>query len=405
MVACDRLLAMLTPPAVDLDLFDDALLADPWSSYASIRDTAPVVRISNDLYDVYAISRYDDVKGALKDWQTFSSTGGIGFSGAVVSDPHRVSVLNLDPPEHTGMRGILLKGLGVPSVRRLHDMLAELADEYVAQIADRREVDLVVDLVQPFVTRVIGELVGVPDEVLQRFAADGHHLFNVNGPRNERFRASAPIAQGLVEAMNGITKADLRAGSLGWELYEAAERGEVPSAVNSLIAPYVGPAFDTTISGLGSTLWLLGEYPAQWERLRGDASLALATFNEGVRCEPAIHTWARVCRDGAVVDGYEIPAGARVAVLLGSANRDDRHFSEPDRFDISREQGDSLAFGFGVHHCLGAPLARAEAAALLASLSRVVSAFEIGRPARRLNNTTRGLSHLPATLVTECSRG
>jgi len=161
---------------------------------------------------------------------------------------------------------------------------------------------------------------------------------------------------------------------------------------------FVGPAFDTTISGIGSTLWLLARHPDQWALLRDDPSLIPAAFNEALRLESPIQIWGRACRDGAELDGVRIPPGSRIALLLGSANRDDRHYSDPDGFRIGRNPKDHVAFGHGIHTCLGMSLARAEAHALLGAVVAQVRTLECGEPTRQPRNTTRGLDSLPMTM-------
>jgi len=127
-------------------------------------------------------------------------------------------------------------------------------------------------------------------------------------------------------------------GSMGWSLFEAEARGEIPAdSTTMLIWNYIGPAFDTTINGIGSTVWALARDPEQWKILKDEPALIPSAFNEGLRMETPISIWARGCRNGAEIDGVTIPPGSRMCVLIASANRDERHYPDPDRYDVRRD--------------------------------------------------------------------
>jgi cytochrome P450 len=166
-----------------------------------------------------------------------------------------------------------------------------------------------------------------------------------------------------------------------------------------LIFNFMGAAFDTTINAIGSIIWLLATNPSQWDALRGDPSLVPSAVNEGMRRESPLQIWGRFCRESTPVDGATVPEGTRVAVMIGSANRDERHYPDPDRFDVRRNPGDHLGFGQGIHLCVGAPLARIEIASVLGALVKKVRTIELaGDPVRRLSNTTRGFESLPVAV-------
>jgi cytochrome P450 len=383
-------------PGSEVDLWSDESLHEPWAGYRSIRDAAPVVELVK--HGLYAIARYADVKRALRDWETFTSAQGVSFNEFANSASPGTAPAS-DPPEHTQIRGAMLQRLKLSEIRGLQDRLQAKADRLVTELLERGSFDVVPDVAQRFVVESVGELVGISGEVLERFGSGGHEIFNIIGPDNERLQTSLPGAVGLLQLAHSLTKADMVPGGMGWDLFEAEERGLVPpNSSGNLIFNYLGPGFDTTIGGLGSTIWLLATHQDQWERLRKDPSLAAAAFNEGLRLESPINLWSRVCRPGAEVDGVEIPAGARVAILLGAANRDERHYDDPDTFDIDRNPQDHLAFGSGIHLCVGAPLARAQGTALLTALARQATVLECGEPVRRLNNITRALGSLPTEL-------
>jgi cytochrome P450 len=213
-------------------------------------------------------------------------------------------------------------------------------------------------------------------------------------------RAALPRLEAMMTLIAEIYDAGtLAPGGFGSTIADAARRGEIPrDAAIGLLAGYVVAAFDTTINGIASGVWLFATHAEQWEQLRADRALVMRAFNEILRMETPIQNFSRVTtRDVDIGDGVVIPAGARVIVSYASANRDERHFDDPERFDIRRNRMDHLAFGFGNHGCAGQGLARLEAHAVFKALASRVSRFELaGSPARQINNITRGFAHIPA---------
>jgi cytochrome P450 len=189
-------------------------------------------------------------------------------------------------------------------------------------------------------------------------------------------------------------------GCFGARIQRAAERGEIERArCPSLFVDYLGPSLDTTISGIGNAVWLFATHPDQWELLRAEPQRIKAAFNEALRLESPISGFTRVARVDAVVGDVTIPAGSRVLVSFASANRDERRWDDPERFDITRESAGQLAFGHGEHACVGMGLARLEGAAVLRALVERVEHIELaGEPERKLNNLIRSFRSLPVAV-------
>jgi cytochrome P450 len=166
-----------------------------------------------------------------------------------------------------------------------------------------------------------------------------------------------------------------------------------------MMLDYVTPSLDTTILGITATIALFARHPDQWTMLREDRSLIPHAINEALRVETSVPQFTRVLTDDHEIDGVELPAGSRVALLYGSANRDERKYPDPDRFDITRKPSDHLAFGRGEHVCVGMHLARLEMSTLLDRLADRVERFEIVDSAPLLNNGLRGLARLEVTVV------
>ena len=168
-----------------------------------------------------------------------------------------------------------------------------------------------------------------------------------------------------------------------------------------LIVGYLAPSLDTTISAIGSAVWLLARYPAQWAALRSHPALVPNVFNETLRLESPLRAFSRVTTVTARAGDVDIPAGARVVVLYASANRDKRHFPHPDEFDITRPNaGEHLGFGWGVHGCAGQGLARMEAHALLTALAEQIDRIDLTAPATAvLNNLINARASVPVTVT------
>jgi cytochrome P450 len=383
-------------PTSNLDLWSSEVLCEPWERFRVIRDTAPAVYLEQ--YDVYAVGRYGDVRGLLRDWQTFTSADGVAFND-LMNEAEMGTAPGSDPPEHDAIRSAMLERLRLTEVRGLAELVQRRADEMVAELVERGSFDLVADLAQRYVTEVVGELIGLDRERLARFGPAGPVFFDSTGPEGDLTYEAVPVALELLQDIGALTKDDMAPGSMGRSLFEAEERGEIPTdSTTMLIWNYIGPAFDTTINGIGSTVWLLARDPEQWKLLRDEPALIPAAFNEGLRMETPISIWARGCRGGAEIDGITIPPGSRMCVLMASANRDERHYPDPDHYDVRRDPHDHVAFGHGIHSCVGSSLARTEAHAVLTALVNHVTTLECGDPVRKPHNTTRGLHSLPMTI-------
>ena len=387
-----------TLPVADLDLFADEVLLAPYDSYRSLRRVGPVVYLGK--LGIAAVTSFAAVRAALRDWQAFSSTAGIGFNDAM-NAPIPGNIVYMEPPEHTEARRAMVARLGLGKVRDAIPEANRKADELVRALRGRGEFDVVHDLAEVFVPAVAGYLLGIRDELMERFVSFSTAAFNAAGPDNARAAAGLAITREVSDFAATLTKEDMRPGSVGWDILDAAERGQSPPAMRPfLVLNFMGAAFDTTINAIENLVWLLAANPGQWQLLRDNPALADAAVSESLRIESPLQVWGRFCHRDAVLAGMIVPAGTRVGMLLGCANRDESHYSNPDRFDITRNPTDHLAFGNGIHRCVGAPLANLELAAIAGALVRNVRSIELAGPSvRRLNNTTRGFETLPVAIT------
>jgi cytochrome P450 len=222
-------------------------------------------------------------------------------------------------------------------------------------------------------------------------------LFNCIGPMNDRTVQSFPVLNEMMEyATNEAVRGKLKPGSWAEGILDAVDRGEVPGeACPALMVDYMGPSLDTTIFAISNAVWLFAQHPGQWELVREDPALIRGAINEVLRYESPIQgAFSRYVEHDVDMDGVLLPAGSRAILFYGSANRDERKYAGPDRFDVRRGANDQISFGAGPHACVGMHLARIEMRALFTALAGRVRRFEVVDAERALHNVLRGFNRL-----------
>jgi cytochrome P450 len=375
-------------PTTDLDPWSEEALADPYPVYRQLRDLGPVVWLER--YGLPTLPRYGEVRAALTDWETFSSASGACLDEAQAQRMPE-SILTSDPPVHQTYRKPVADQLSVAALAGDVAGIDAEAQRLVAALVDAGGCDGVAELASAFSVRVVADLVGLPEAGREVLAPLGERAFNSMGPADAR-HADGLVALGELFDYTFGHAADLCPGSRGAELMEAGHP-------QGLIA-YTWPGVDTTVHALSSAVLEFARHPDQWTLVRADRSLIPSAFNEVLRLHAPVQTFARVTTRAVTVGEVTLPPRQRVAVMFGSANRDERRYPDPDRFDVTRNPTDHLAFGRGVHRCVGINLARVEAHALLGALADRVARFElVGAAEWKLNNTLHGLARLPVALV------
>ncbi|MET9255092.1 cytochrome P450 [Streptomyces sp. NPDC003717] len=346
-------------------------------------------------YDMYALPRYDEVRAAATDWQTFSSARGVFVDRDVNAQLEGITLCS-DPPEHTAMRSVLGRPLRADRMREVTPRIETEADEVVERVVSRGRCEVVTELAEHLPMTVVSELVGLPEHGREKMLEWAAAIWNTQGPADERAAAAGPAVQEFMSfAMNEAVPGKIE--PVGWaaQLYEAADRGEIAhDKCPVMMLDYITPSLDTTVLAIANTVALFAEHPDQWDLLRNDRSLIPHAINESLRLESPVPQFSRVLTEDHVIGGVELSAGSRVALLYASANRDERHYPEPTRFDITRRPSDHLAFGRGEHVCVGMHLARLEMSALLERLADRVTRFEILDSRPMINNGLRGFDHL-----------
>lgn len=388
---------MPTIPASDIDLYTEQARTDPYSIYSELRALGPVVHLSR--YDLYALPRYDEVRAALMDWKTFSSARGV-FVDPVVNAQLEGITLCSDPPEHTALRSVLGRPLRQDRMREITPRIEAEADRVVGELVGRGRFEVVTELAEHLPMAVVSDLVGLPDHARKKMLDWAEAIWDTQGPADDRAAAAMPaVEEFLAFAANDAVPG--RIDPAGWaaHLYQAADRGEITrDKCPMMMLDYITPSLDTTILAITNAVALFAENPDQWDLLRKDRSLIPHAINESLRLESPVPQFSRVLTEDHQIGGVPLPAGSRVALLFGSANRDERHYPDPARFDITRRAADHLAFGRGEHVCVGMNLARLEIGALLERLADQVSRFEIRESRPLINNGLRGLEHLDVSV-------
>jgi cytochrome P450 len=385
----------------DLDPFADAFLADPYPAHDTLRELGPVVRL--ETHGVFAMARHEHVHAALNEWETYVSSAGVGLANFRKEKPFRRPslLLEADPPAHTQARKTITGVLSPRRVKQLKETFAREADALVDRLVAQGTFDAVADFAHAFPNTVFPTAVGVPEEGRENLMAYAHMVFNAFGPQNALFLESArdagPVSAWITDACRRENLAD---GGLGADIHaHAEETGMTSEQAMLLVRSLLTAGVDTTVHGIGNAMLALATHPEQYAALHADPGRARAAFEEAVRFESPVQTFFRTTTRDVAVEGETIPAGEKVLLFLAAANRDGRHWDDPDAFDIGRRASGHAAFGAGIHACVGQMLARLEAEVLLGALARRVEAIElVGEPVVKLNNTLRGYASVPVTV-------
>ncbi|MGW1094838.1 cytochrome P450 [Streptomyces sp. NPDC002455] len=387
---------MTTPPTSGIDLFADEVVLDPYPVYAELREQGSVVHLRKN--DTYVLTRYDAIRGALADWESFSSAS-IGFN-PTVNEALAGTSLASDPPVHTQLRATLTENLSPRALRGMKGRIEAKADALVAELVEQGSFEAIDALARAFPLEVVADLIGFTGHVRANMLRWGQAAMQVIGPMNQRTAESFPIAGELYGWCSQVRAADLAEGSVGRGIFEAEARGTVPpDTAGHIIHQYLGAGVDTTVAAIGNIVALFGAHPDQLDLVRKDPSLVPAAFNEVLRFWAPVHAWGRRATKDVEIDGTVIPAGAQIAILFGAGNRDPRHYENPDTFLVTRNPVDHLSFGYGPHGCAGQGLARLEAHAVIEALSRRVKRLVVGPEVRVPGNITRSIEQLPVLEV------
>lgn len=379
--------------ATDAPLFDPftARQPDPYPAYRDLRDAHPVYEVPGR--DVWVLSRFEDVDAALRDPATFSSARGVSLDAAERSLVPLL--LTMDPPRHDQLRRLVSRAFTPRRVAELEPRIRELAAELLDRsVADRFDA---MDLASAFPTMVIAELLGVPPDDHGRFRAWVESVITID-PEEIAARAARGGLGELLAYLDGVIRerARDRRGDMISALLDAEVEGERlgHDELLGFVLLLLAAGFETTKNLIGNGVAVLGDRPTLRARLRASPGDVAAVVEEVLRFESPVRALTRTTTRPVERHGTTIPEGARVVVLYGSANRDERAFRDPDRFDPDRAEDRHLAFGVGIHYCLGAALARLEARVAFEELLARVPDYAVVDAERVASPYLRGFSRL-----------
>lgn len=389
-------------PVWDVDPYDEAILRDPWPYYADLRAKGPVVYIPK--YSVLAVGRFAEARAVFSDHENFVSSRGVGLDDFSLTEPWRPPsiILEADPPDHTVTRKIMSRVLSPKVVKGLMDAFHRIADELVDEMLERGEFDGVADLAEIFPTRAFPPAVGMKDVHIRHLVDYGAIAFNALGPDNDLRRRALAQAPEVAPWINGACARDrLTETGLGALVYAEADAGEISSdQAMMLVRSFLSAGVDTTVTGIGNTLWCLAGNPAEWEALKADETLVRPCFEEALRFTSPVHTFCRTADRDTEIAGHAVAEGTKVLCVLGAGNMDPLQWGDPETFRIARKPTGHLAFGAGIHGCVGQNIARGELQAVLTAMRRKVDRIEIAGEARwRPNNAIHALDALPIRFI------
>jgi cytochrome P450 len=386
-------------PEFDTDPFSRESVRNANAVDDRLRELAPVVRLPKE--NITMLARYEHVAAGLKDWRKFSSTS------RPWHDPNSVRpelLLTDDPPKHTRVRAVVSNALSPKALNHMAEAFRRDAKAIVGGLRSKADkpVDAVEQITQPFVYKVLPDLIGLPQEGREHMYAFGNMVWATMGPMNELFQEAMNDTSGAVLEWAGrcCNRENLSAGSLGMAMYEAADRGEcTPQEANLLVGILLSAAADTTVLTLANTIRAFSQYPEQYQLVRQNPSLVKAAFEESLRWDSPSRMAGRIAMTDVEIEGYVIPAGERCGLMFAAANRDPRRWEDPLKFDVRRNTTGSMGFGHGVHACVGRVLALLEAEALLGALVEQVESFTpAGEPEPWMTTIGHGPIKLPVSL-------
>ncbi len=387
------------------DPYDSQIKMSPWATYKRMRDEAPLYYIEE--HDAWALSRHADVEQGLKDWQTYSSSrgdileyvkSGVEFStGLVIFE---------DPPTHTMHRGLMARVFSPKKVSALEPEIRAYCARVLDPLVGAEKFDFVQDIAMELPMRVIGMLLGIPesdqsmvrDNVFDSLRTEEGQPMKVVGDQAEQGEMFAEYIDWRAKNPSNDIMTDLLNATFEDEhgVVRTLTRDELLTYVNVIASA----GNETTVRLIGWLGKVLAEHPDQRRAVVEDRSLVAATVDETLRYEPTGLHMARYVMKDVDIHGTTVPAGSAMLMLMGSANRDERRFSNPDVYDVRRKDGAHISFGFGIHFCLGAALARIEGRITLDEVLNRFPVWEVDDDGIEWTSTStvRGFERLPVVV-------
>ena len=389
---------------------DPAFIADPYPFYHRLRAAMPVWQSP---LGMWIVTRHDDVSAFLKDkryGKNYVANITRQYGPDAILEPARASLgrtmLVLDPPDHTRLRGLVTKAFTARRVEEMRPRIAAIVNDLIDRVQAQGHMDIISDFAHRLPIIVICDMLGIPEEdqhqFFERSRVNGRLIDPVPMTREELDIANANTLEtnayfeSLFDRRRREPKDDLVT-----LLVQAEEQGDrlTTDELTANVGLLFAAGHETTANLIGNGLLALHRNPGQWARMKADPSLIPNAMEELLRYDSSVQMTGRTTSEDVELAGVAIPAGQAVVAFLGAANRDPAVYENPDQLDITRRDIRPLSFGGGIHHCLGAQLTRIEAQEAFAGLIRRLPNLELpdkDTPTWRRSFTLRGLITLPA---------
>ena len=383
-------------PIYEPDVFAPDALREPFEHYRALRNLGAVVRLRDP--DVYVLSRFDDVEKALHASDALACSSGVGFSDQF-NKRGGPNLLASDGDQHRRMRKEVIGPLMPGALKQHRQFLKDLIGAKVKSLVGCGRFNAMTEIAQFLPTKAISILVGLPEAGRAAMLDWAAANFNAVGPAREEFRSDFALVAEAFAYFKGVEWTDMREGSWARALENTITTGKLSEAeARGALSAYVMPSLDTTILSKGHLIHNLGRNPDQWRQLKADPSLAPKAVVEAVRHSAVVRWFSRLAKTDYQVEGRVIPEGSRVMLIYASANRDERRFADPDRYDLARDTRGQLAWGSGAHICGGMHLAKLEMEVMLEALLEHCDTLETGEPEVVDNRGLYGFRNLPIEL-------
>lgn len=397
-------------------LTDATFHDDPHAVFHQMRESAPAYW--SNAWNAWILTRYVDVMFVLRQPDKFSSAGRVSYLLKNLDDEIRNQLTHLerhyeiglahsDPPDHTRLRSLLNRVFTPRMVENWRPRIQDVVNQLIDDLLEKEQPDIIRDIAYPLPATIIAEMIGASTEDIPLFrdwAVDINRLFELGG----RISAEAALnAQNSLYTMREYIEKLVEArrenpqDDIVGRLVSADEKLSMNELVSTCVTLFVA-GHETTTNLISNGMFLLLKNPAQKEQLQENPDLIESALEEMLRYEPSVPRAWRIAREDVAINEQSIKAGSLIFPILSAANRDPQQFPNPDNFDIDRTDNKQLAFGHGIHYCLGAPLARVEGAiAIDTLLKRIPEMSFAGNPQWRPDIAIRNLDSLKINLLSE----
>ncbi len=400
---------MVEQTLIEASLASDSFHANPHAVLHQLREHTPVYW--SETWKAWVLTRYEDVMAVLRQPKLFSSAGRVSYLLQNLDDSIRrdlthlerhyeIGIAHTDPPDHTRLRALLNRVFTPRMVETWRSRIEAVTDELIEAMLQQPDPDIIRDVAYPLPATIIAEMIGADSDDIALFrdwAVDINRLFELGGRISEEAARNAQhslytmreyIMQ-LVEARRVHPQDDI----VG-RLVSADEQLTMDELVSTCVTLFVA-GHETTTNLIGNGMYLLLTHPEERQLLQTKPELMPSAVEEILRYEPSVPRAWRIAREDTAIGGQAIEAGALIFPMLSAANRDPSVFTNPDAFSIQREDNKQLAFGYGIHFCLGAPLARVEGAIAIGKMIERLPTMElVNEPQWRHDVAIRSLDAL-----------